>query len=245
MMRSRSFQIFRLIFKERYRQPTLELVIPTMLVSNVFITAFYARGVFNIYGLVLAFVPLISVSETLAFALALRNIIFVTGDHIYRGSIISFLMMPIKRINLFFFTYFCDIILPYLYWLSTTELYIFLSGIPVPQYLVLVYTVGYYFTENIILLTALSFRSGGIVTLLSGTIIGILFIFGGIAGYYGIITNSPIAPIATISNPYVFLIYEAISQKQVAYLNVGIYSEALISVVLFSVSLLKFKKMEV
>ncbi|AAK41503.1 Hypothetical protein SSO1265 [Saccharolobus solfataricus P2] len=151
MMPSRSFQIFRLIFKERYRQPTLELVIPTMLVSNVFISAFYARGVFNYYGLVLAFVPLISVSETLTFALALRNIIFVTGDHIYRGSIISFMMMAIKRISLFFFTYFCDVILPYLFWLFTTELYIFLSNIPVPQYLVLIYTVGYFFTENIVL----------------------------------------------------------------------------------------------
>ncbi|AGJ61930.1 hypothetical protein [Saccharolobus islandicus] len=245
MMRSRSFQIFRVIFKERYRQPTLELVIPTMLVSNIFITAFYARGLFNTYGLVLAFIPLISVSETLAFALALRNIIFVTGDHIYRGSIISFIMIPIKRISLFFFTYFCDIVLPYLFWLFTTEIYILLSGIPVPQYLILVYTVGYFFTENIILLTALSFKSGGIVTLLSGTILGILFIFGGIAGYYGIMTNSPLTPIATISNPYVFLIYEAISQKQVTYLNVGIYSEVIISLILFFVSLQKFRMMEV
>gem|GEM_PF-2288259 len=84
-----------------------------------------------------------------------------------------------------------------------------------------------------------------ILGLPSGTILGILFIFGGIAGYYGIMTNSPLTPIATISNPYVFLIYEAITQKQVTYLNVGIYSEVIISLILFFVSLQKFRIMEV
>nr|WP_241032804.1 hypothetical protein [Saccharolobus solfataricus] len=57
--------------------------------------------------------------------------------------------------------------------------------------------------------------------------------------------NSSLTPIATISNPYVFLIYEAVSEKRVPYLNVGIYTEAVISLILFAISALKFKRIEV
>ncbi|BDC17953.1 hypothetical protein [Acidianus sp. HS-5] len=245
MMRSRNYQIFSIIFKERFREPTLEIVIPIMLSSNVFINAFYERGNFTIYGIMLAFIPLISVSETIVFSLALRNIIFVTGDHIYRGSIISFLTFPIKRISLFLMMYFSDVIIPYILWLTTTEAFILFSGIPVPQFLVLIYTVGYFFVEDIILSVALTFRSAGISTLLSSFIVGTLFIFGGMLNYYEIIQGYHGLCITSALNPYVLLLYEAVSQKSLPCLFGGIIIELVIALLTFVFSLNKFKRMEI
>lgn len=245
MRLSRSFQIFKVIYKERYRRPTLELVIPAMLISNIFVAAFYARGLFSTYGIILSFIPLISVSETIAFSLALRNVIFVTGDHIYRGSIISFLTMPIRRSKLFLFIYFSDIILPYLFWISTTEIFILLSSIPVPSILLVTYTIGYFFAENLILLITLTFKSPGIVTLISGFALGILFIFGGIVVYYDIIYKSPYVGIASFSNPYVALLYSAITQKPTPYIITGLVIELFLGLMFLITSFIKFKNMEV
>ena len=245
MMRSRNYQIFSVIFKERFREPTLEFIIPLMLSSNVFINAFYERGNFTIYGIILAFIPLISVSETMAFALALRNIIFVTGDHIYRGSIISFLTFPIKRTDLFLMMYFSDVITPYIIWLSTTEAYILMSGIPVPQFLILIYTIGYFFTENIILSIALTFKSAGIATLLSSFIIGLLFIFGGMLNYYELVQGYHVLGITSSLNPYVLLLYEAVNRKTLPCIYEGITIELIIATVTFFFSLNKFKRLEI
>ncbi len=132
MRRSSGFQVFNMVFKERYREPTLELVLPTMLVSNIFLSAFYERGAFSVLGIVLAMIPIISVSETLAFSIGLRNVVFVTGDHLYKGSIISFITTPVTRGELFAFIYFSDVVVPILLWTLTTELYSLLSGIAVP-----------------------------------------------------------------------------------------------------------------
>lgn len=245
MRHLRNYQIFSVIFKERFREPTLELVIPIMLVSNVFVNAFYARGNFTTYGIILAFIPLISVSETIAFALALRNIIFVTGDHIYRGSIISFLTFPVKRVTLFLMMYFSDVITPYILWLITTEVFILLSGIPVPQFLILVYTIGYFFTENIILSIALTFRSAGITTLLSNFIIGVLFIFGGMLNYYEIIQGSHMLGITSSLNPYVLLLYEAVSGKTLPCLYQGLLIEIVVAIITFLYSMNRFRRLEV
>jgi hypothetical protein len=128
-----------MVYRERYREPTLELVVPTMLVSNVFLVAFYERFGFQLLGVVLAFVPLISVSETLAFSLGLRNLIFVTGEHLYDGSMISFLTYPLRRETLFFFIYISDVVLPLLMWVFTTLTYSMLSGVEVPSLLYLTF----------------------------------------------------------------------------------------------------------
>jgi hypothetical protein len=245
MMHSRNYQIFSVIFKERFREPTLEFIIPLMFTSDVFINAFYERGNFTIYGVILAFIPLISVSETIAFALALRNIIFVTGDHIYRGSIISFLTLPIKRINLFFMIYFSDVIAPYIMWLTTTEAFIMLSGIPVPQYLILIYTIGYFFTENIILSIALTFKSAGIATLLSSFIIGVIFIFGGMLNYYELIQGSHMLGITSSLNPYVLLLYEAVNRKSLPCIYEGLVMEVMISLLTFVFSINRFRRLEI
>ncbi len=245
MMHSRNYQIFNVIFKERFREPTLEVVVSLMFSSNVFINAFYERGDFSIYGIMLAFIPLISVSETITFALALRNIIFVTGDHIYRGSIVSFLIFPIKRLSLFLIMYFSDVITPYILWLGTTEAFIFFSGIPVPQFLILIYTIGYFFVENIILAIALTFRSAGIVTLLSLFIVGVLFIFGGMLNYYEIIQGYHVLSITSALNPYVLLLYEAVSKKNLPCIDGGILIEVIFSAVFLLYSMNKFKRLEI
>lgn len=247
MKRSRSFQIFSVIFRERYREPTLELTIPTMLVSNIFLTAFYERSMFQLLGIVLAFVPMISVSETLAFALALRNIIFVTGDHISRGSIISFITLPIKRETLFLFIYVSDVILPYLFWTITTEVYSLLSNIPVPTLLLLTYTTGFFFTENLILLITLTFKSTGISTLLSIFITAGIFMFGGAAIYYEVIYKEySLIYLTSFANPYVLWIFEALGTHNFTpQIISGLLIELFLSLFFLFVSYVKFLRLEV
>ncbi|AWR96353.1 hypothetical protein DFR86_01510 [Acidianus sulfidivorans JP7] len=245
MMRSRNFQIFNIIFKERYREPTLELVIPTMLVSNIFISAFYERGYFELLGIVLSFIPIISVSETLAFALALRNIIFVTGDHVTRGSIISFLTMPIKREELFFFIYTSDIIFPLVFWIITTEIYLILSGIEIPTLLILTYIAGYFFVENFILFLTLIFKSSGISTLVSFFSIGIIFLFGGILNYYDILYHNYSGTYYTsFANPYVLWIENALGKNFISQIEVGLTIDIIIGIILLIISYIKFKVLE-
>lgn len=246
-MRSRSFQVFNVIFKERYREPTLELTLPTMLISNIFITAFYERSNFQLLGIVLAFIPLISVSETLAFALSLRNIIFVTGDHISRGSIASFLIMPIRREKLFLFMYFCDVILPYLFWLLNTEIYLLLSNIQVDPLILLTYTMGFFFTENLILTITLYFKSTGITTIISLFLIGILFIFGGALEYYELLYNHYYALyFSSFANPYVPWIFETVGTiNLLPQIFSGIILDGIISIVLLIISFVKFTRLEI
>ncbi|ARM74830.1 hypothetical protein [Acidianus manzaensis] len=246
MMRSRDFQIFNVIFKERYREPTLELVIPTMLISNIFISAFYERGYFQLLGLVLSFIPIISVSETLAFALSLRNIIFVTGDHISRGSIISFLTMPIKREKLFIYIYISDIIFPLLFWLITLEIYIFLSGIKIPSLLILTFVSGFFFIENFIMLLTLILKSSGIATLVSLFSSGIIFLFGGILSYYDILYHNYFMTYFTsFANPYVLWIEDSLGKNFTPEILSGIIIDGILSLIFVIISYIRFKVIEV
>jgi hypothetical protein len=111
--------------------------------------------------------------------------------------------------------------------------------------LLVTYTIGYFFAENLILLITLTFKSPGIVTLISGFALGILFIFGGIVVYYDIIYKSPYVKFASFSNPYVVLLYSAITQKPTPYVITGLVIELFLSSTFLIISFIKFKNMEV
>ncbi|EWG07685.1 MAG: hypothetical protein ASUL_04234 [Candidatus Aramenus sulfurataquae] len=235
-----------MIFKERYREPTLELVLPTMLVSNVFLSAFYERGGFSLLGVVLSMVPVISVSETLAFSLGLRNVIFVTGDHLYNESIISFLTTPVRREELFAFIYFSDVVVPVLLWAFTTALYSLLSGVPVPPLLALTFVVGYFFAENLVLLLTLVFKSPGVSTLVSIFVLGGVFVFGD-AGEYFYALQGEYGKIFALSftNPFVPWIITALGKDLYQQVEVGVAVDGFIAALTFVLSFLKFRGLEV
>lgn len=246
MMLLKNFQIFRLIFRERYREPTIEIVFPFMMASNIFLPAFSERGFFQTYAIVLALFPIISVSETIAFALGLRNIIFVTGNHIYRGSIIPFFMLPIKRSAIFFMMYFSDVVFPYILWLLSLEFYLIISGIYVPSIIIITFTCGYFFIENIIYLISLTFKSEGISTLLSIFTSGIIFIFGGILNYELIISNSSLLLLSSFSNPFIILLAQYEENKDMLiFLLSGLLTESVISTFALLYSYIRFVRLEI
>lgn len=246
MRSSRSFQVLSMVYRERYREPTLELVVPTMLVSNVFLVAFYERFGFQLLGVVLAFVPLISVSETLAFSLGLRNLIFVTGEHLYDGSMISFLTYPLRRETLFFFIYISDVVLPLLMWVFTTLTYSMLSGVEVPSLLYLTFVAGYLFSENLVLLIILLFRSPGVSTLLSLFLLGGIFVFGGAFNYYQLVQGD-VTPLYLTSflNPFVLWIAQSFGKDLTSEIVSGVVGELALTSLTFLISFLRFRVMEV
>ncbi|EZQ11221.1 hypothetical protein CM19_01655 [Candidatus Acidianus copahuensis] len=246
MRLSRSLQIFRIIFKERYRDPTLELILPTMLLSNVFLSAFYERSGFELFGIVLAFIPIISVSETLAFSLGLRNIVFVTGDHMYRGSIISFLMSPIKREELFVFIYISDVVLPLLFWVSSTLFYSFMAEIGVPPLLYLTFISGYFFAENVTFLLTILFRSPGVSTLISMFILGGTFILGGSINYYLLIQGFyNHLYLTSFTNPYVLWIVYSLGKNVLPQIVFGVEIDLILAVLALTLTFVKFMRLEV
>ncbi len=222
--------ILRLVLKERYKSPTLELAVPAMLVGNVFVPAYLERGGFQLYGLVLAFVPLINVSETTAFALALRNVVFVTAEYIYQGYVASFLTMPITRRRFFAYTYFADVLVPLGIFLAVETFYLLISGL-LNDYtisLLIIFSGGYLFSSSFVLLLSLILRSPGASVLAAGFSLGAVFIGGGIAEYYLILTNR-LHDVALVSwmNPYVVAIAETIvggerSVQLATYLTLGV-----------------------
>ena len=245
MRHSRGFQIFRIIFRERYREPTLELVVPTMLVANIFLSAFYERGNFSLLGVVLGFTPVISVSETLAFALGLRTAIFVTGDHVYKGSIISFLTMPVRREILFVYIYLSDVVLPWFLWLLTSVLYSSLSGIAVPSLILATFTAGYFFSLNVVLLLTILLRSPGVATLTSMFVLGSIFVFGGALGYYQILEgNTSLLYLSSFANPYVLWIADSLGKNLVPQIITGIWTEVFVAVITLMISFTKFRGLE-
>ncbi|MEM0073039.1 hypothetical protein [Metallosphaera sp.] len=245
MKYSRSFQVFKLVLKERYREPTLELVLPLMLVSNVFLSAFYERGDFNLLGVVLSFVPIIGVSETLAFALGLRNVVFVSGDHIHQGSIISFLMMSIRRETLFFFLYVSDVVLPLAFWILTTSTYSLLSGIPVPALLLLTYVGGYLFSLNLVLLLTIYLRTPGLVVLISFFSLGSVFVFGGAINYYELIEgNLSSLFFSSFSNPYVLWIAYSLGRNLISQIYVGVAVDLSLALIFLLMSFKAFRVIE-
>ncbi|MCG3109457.1 hypothetical protein L3N51_01749 [Metallosphaera sp. J1] len=245
MRLSRGFQIFRIVFRERYREPTLELVLPTMLVANIFLSAFYERGNFSLLGVVLGFTPVISVAETLAFALGLRNVIFVTGDHVYKGSIISFLTMPVRREILFLYIYFADVVIPWALWLVTSLLYSQLSGIRVPSLLLATFTSGYFFSLNVVFLLTILLKSPGVATLTSMFVLGSIFVFGGALGYYQLIQgNTSLLYLSSFSNPYVLWIADSLGRNLISQIISGVWVDGVLAVLALLFAFFRFRGLE-
>ena len=252
MTSSESFQVFKILFKERYKDPTLQMILPTMLVGYVFIPSFLIRGNFLNYALVLANIPVISIPETVAVALALRNIVFVFGDHMNSGSIISFLMMPVKRRAFFFMSYFNDVIVPYLMWLGTYFWYLYeLSLINnLTLFIGLIYTAGYFFSTSVILFYTVLLRTNGPATLASMFTLGSIFIIGGIGNYEIIIggTNYNSLNITSFMNVYPLILAYSINPSTyltvIPYAITGVGVDFILALVLFLISYLKFRVME-
>ncbi|BFH72889.1 hypothetical protein SJAV_08330 [Sulfurisphaera javensis] len=246
---SSTISVFKILFKERYKDPTLQLMLPTILIGNIFIPAFLEKGGFQTYALVVAFIPIISLSETVAFALALRNIIFVLGDHLTSGSIVSFLMMPIKRRTFFLMSYFLDVILPYLMWLIINVFYLMDIGYWnfMTQILTASFTAGYFFSTNVILFLTLTIRSNGATTLASMFILGSIFIVGGFGNYSLLSTNPSVLSITSFLNPYPLLLAYAISSNAtyLGYAMSGVLIDFILAVILLIISFLIMLRMEV
>ncbi|MGC9106144.1 MAG: hypothetical protein ACP5HQ_06990 [Thermoprotei archaeon] len=250
---SYSLRLFRVILKERYKSPTLELMVPAIIAGNLMIPAFLIRGGFQPYGLVLAFVPMINVSETAVLALALRNIIFVTGEHVYQGFISSFLTAPVTRTNFFLMVYLSDVLIPIaLYWAIET-LYSLATGIlnPYTISLLIVFTGGYLFSVGVICLATLMLKSPGASVLTSMFVLSAIFVGGGV-GEVGIIVSSKdmgLLYLASWMNPYVIAIAETVLPKSVgetlaSALTVGTLVDFALGVALFLVSLTLFRRMD-
>jgi hypothetical protein len=249
-MSSRSLQIFKLLFKERYKDPTLQLIIPTIISGYLFVPAFLIRGDFLSYALVVGSIPLISIPESVTFSIALRNIIFVFGDHMNTGSIVSFLMLPIKRTTFFLFTYTCDVLIPYTIWIITYLWYFYefnyLNSLVIT--LALIFTSGYFFSTSIVLFYTIILRSSGASTLASLFTLGSIFIVGGF-GNYELITSSPSAlSFTAFMNPYPLVLAYSIKPTYFSsllnYVNSGIITDFALALILLLISFLRFKVME-
>ena len=249
MTSSESFQVFKILFKERYKDPTLQLILPTILVGYLFIPAFLIRGNLLPYAFVLANIPVISIPETVAVALALRNIIFVLGDHINSGSIVSFLMMPVKRRTFFLMSYFNDVIVPYLMWLVTYFWYIYELGVVnnLATEIFLSFTSGYFFSTSVILFYTLILRSNGAATLASMFTLGSIFIIGGI-GNYEILVGGNYSALSATSFMNVFPLILAqsfnVPISVTTYVFDGVAVDFVLSLFLFLISYLRFRVME-
>ena len=242
-------QVLKILFKERYKDSTLQLIIPTMIVGYIFIPAFLEKGDFEPYSLVISFTPIISLSETIAFSLSLRNIIFVLGDHLTNGSIVSFLMMPVKRITFFFYSYFLDVVLPYLFWVATNYFYLADIGCinPLTNLLSLTYTAGYFFSTAVILFLTLFLKSNGASTLASMFALGSIFLVGGFGNYSLVQNNSPGLSITSFMNPYPLLLAYSFKQSStlLSFIYNGIAMDFVLALILILVSLFLFKRIEV
>lgn len=243
------FKVLKILFKERYKDPTLQIMIPTMIVGYIFVPAFLERGDFEPYSLVLAFIPIISLSETVSFSLALRNIIFVLGDHLTNGSIVSFLMMPVKRSTFFLMSYFLDIVLPYVFWVVINYLYLLDIGYlnSLTNLLTITYTAGYFFSTSVILFITLLLRSNGASTLASLFTLGSIFIIGGFGNYTLVVNNSPSLAVTSFMNPYPLILAYAFSDSTslIPLIIEGIVIDFILAGVLFFISLIMFKRLEV
>ncbi|GAA5420032.1 hypothetical protein Stok01_01994 [Sulfurisphaera tokodaii] len=243
------FEIFKILFKERYKDPTLQLMLPVILVGYVFIPAFLEKGDFEPYSLVVAYIPLINLSETVTFSLALRNIIFVLGDHLTNGSIVSFLMMPIKRIRFFLYSYILDVVLPYLFWLISNIFYLLdinmINTLTIT--LMWLYTAGYFFSTSVILFYTLLLRSNGASTLASLFTLGSIFIVGGFGNYTLIESNSSFLALTSFMNPYPIILAYSFnpSYTLLNYLMDGVIIDGFLSIILFFISLIIFHRIEV
>lgn len=244
--------ILRLVLKERYKSPTLELMVPAIVVGNVFIPAYLERGGFQLYGLVLAFIPLINVSETATFALALRNVVFVTVEHLYQGYLASFLTMPISRLRFFVYTYFADVLFPLLIYWAVEALYLLSSGLldPYSLSMLIIFTAGYLFSSNFLLAVSILVRSPGASVLTTGFSLGSIFIGGGIAEYYLITTDRVSSlPVISWTNPYVAAVAETVlhggkAAAVAASLTVGVVADVVLAIILLAFSIWQFVRVD-
>lgn len=224
-------------------------MLPVMLAGYVFIPAFLEKGAFLPYALVVSYIPIISLPETIALSLALRNIIFVLGDHLTSGSIVSFLMMPVKRSTFFLMSYTLDIILPYLFWLISNYFYLadinYINGLT--NLLSLTYTAGYFFSTTVILFLTLLLKSNGASTLASMFTLGSIFIIGGFGNYSLASTNPSVLGITSFMNPYPLLLYYSFTPNPViiSFLMNGIIVDFIIAIILSIISFIMFLRLEV
>ncbi|BCU67686.1 hypothetical protein HS7_11230 [Sulfolobales archaeon HS-7] len=240
----------KLVLRERYRDPTLQLVIPTLLVGNIFIPVFLADDQFKVYALALSMIPVLNTAETLTFALVLRNVIFVFGDHIYTNSVVSFLMLPVSRRSYFLTSLLSDVGIPYVLWLLTTLLYLWGSGTlnVISELAILSFTVGLLFSSSILFLLVMSLRNPGTVTISSLLLLGGIFGFGGLGVYYLAISvhNLWITGLAGIMNPFILdLGYGATFKLEFIYeLVIALIAESLLSILILSFAYRMFREME-
>ena len=249
-MSSRSLQVFKLLFKERYKDPTLQLIIPTVITGYLFVPAFLIRGDFLSYALVVESIPLISIPESITFSIALRNIVFVFGDHMNSGSIVSFLMLPVKRATFFLFTYICDVLFPYVIWAITYFWYFYefdyLNNLVI--ILALVFTSGYFFSTSVVLFYTVILRSSGASTLASLFTLGSIFIVGGFGNYELITSSSSALNFTAFMNPYPLVLAYSIRPTYfsflLTYINNGVITDFVLALILLLVSFIRFKVME-
>jgi len=170
----------------------------------------------------------------------------VTGEHLYDGSMISFLTYPLRRETLFFFIYISDVVLPLLMWVFTTLTYSMLSGVEVPSLLYLTFVAGYLFSENLVLLIILLFRSPGVSTLLSLFLLGGIFVFGGALNYYQLVQGD-VTPLYLTSflNPFVLWIAQSFGKDLTSEIVSGVVGELALTSLTFLISFLRFRVMEV
>lgn len=231
------------LFKERYRSPTLELVIPAVFAGFAMIPAFLADSKFTLFGLAVASIPLVSVPETIALSLMLRNIVYVMGDHMNTGSFVSYLLMPIGRGRLFLWLLVSDVLVPLVIWLLSGLVYYLGSGY-LGFFLILasVFTAGFLVTSSVILLLTLVLRSPGSVTLVSLFSLGSVFGVGGLApialgegSYY---LTAPLNPFTLL------LLYEKGVSHTFLALVEGVLVDLMASLLIFAVSYMRFRVLE-
>ncbi|MBP1357966.1 MAG: hypothetical protein JZD40_05725 [Sulfolobus sp.] len=252
MAKNISYAIFRVMFKERYKDPVLQLIIPITLVGFIYVPLFLERGNLQSYALVLSLVPMINISETLIFTIALRNIIFVFGDHLKNYSVYTYLTMPITRSKYFLFSFIVDVMIPYIIWIASLFAYAFMSGIfEFSRFYILLsiiaYTAGYLFSTSLILLYTVTLKSSGGVVLLSFFSLGAIFLGGGASLYYASLTGrNSIVPLISFMNPFIPLIAYA-STGDYFYLTaytIGCVIDFAVAGIVFLISYLIFINME-
>jgi len=249
---SSTLKVFRVVLKERYKSPTLELIVPAMIAGNVMIPAFLIRGGFQPYGLVLSFIPMINVSETAAIALALRNVIFVTGEHVYQGFVSSYLTMPVSRTSFFLMALASDVVIPLFIFLAIETVYLGLAGIlnPYSSSMLIVFSAGYLFSTGVIYLTTFLLKSPGASVLTSIFLLSAIFVGGGV-GEFGLLIskNLNFLPLVSWTNPYVIAVAETLLPSRyfgalANALTLGVLIDLILGALLYVITLLYFRGMD-
>ncbi len=249
---SSTLKVFRVVLKERYKSPTLELIVPAIIAGNVMIPAFLIRGGFQPYGLVLSFIPMINVSETAAIALALRNVIFVTGEHVYQSFVSSYLTMPVSRTSFFLMVLCSDVVIPLFAFLALETVYLDLAGIlnPYSSSMLIIFSAGYLFSTGVIYLTTFLLKSPGASVLTSIFLLSAIFVGGGVGEFGLLISNNlDFLPLISWTNPYVIAVAETLLPSRyfgalANALTLGVLIDLILGALLYVITLLYFRGMD-